>query len=637
MVKNKIPVYAIHLNCDRPPFGLGLIISYLKQSLAPEEIERLDFSSGYIIDAERLREEIEEKGNGIFLFSTYLWNINSHMAESVLIKNRFEDAMIVFGGPFIPRDEELAKRFIVEHPHIDVMVLGEGEDAVLNVIRSYLSDKKYHDIRDITYIKGSEPVFTGIGCIDDVKKLSSPYLSGEYDSFLSVHKPHMVTLETTRGCPFKCAFCDWGQSTNQKIREFDLERIYNELEWVGKNKIPVIELSDSNLGILKRDIKVAEYICEIKERYGFPKEIAANFAKNSHDNVIEIIKKTKEAGLVSQAILSIQTLHSETLRIIGRKNLNEEHYRKSLELFRGLNLPVTIELMLGLPRSTTQSFMSDLQWACDFNLGVYVHFTILIPNTEISRRDFREKYKIVTAAESNLSDPEYLLEIGLKPINENQVVSLESMSQNEFIKMMKLTALFNTFYGESILKYVMFFLKNEHNILQTQFLYDLQHNDLSEYPQILKLRDRGDPDETTVPFTGHEGVLWDTVYENGWEKFYSEVKQYILANYDIADGEELQTVLDIQQFVMGYYGRTLPATREFKYDFPQYFKDIVGGKKNKGLAEYGKCRIKVTDPLNLCSKSSKPDYYEPHHGHIELASDLNAIRFGFDLNEIKDY
>jgi radical SAM superfamily enzyme YgiQ (UPF0313 family) len=635
LVAAKKPVYAIHMNCDRPPIGLGMIISYLKKNLSQKEMDLLDFSPGYIVDMDDLESKVEKYGCGIFFFSTYLWNVSIHLEYSVKLKKRFNNSLIIYGGPFVPRDELSAIKFISDNPYIDILIHGEGEDASLSVIKRYLSQDNYENIDSITYCKNGQFFYNGAKSIDDIQKLPSPYLTGEFDAYLGLHDTQVVTLETTRGCPYKCAFCDWGQSTNQKIREFGMEKIYKELEWVGMNKIPIIELSDSNFGILKRDVQVAEYICKIKQKYGYPKEICANFAKNIHDNVISIIEMTKDAGLVSQAILSIQTLNPETLNIIGRKNLNEEHYKKSLERFRELDLPVTIELMLGLPGCTVQSFKNDLQWACDFNLGVYVHSTILIPNTQIASESFKSKYKILTAAESNLTNPENLKKVGLKSIKDNQVVSLESISQDEFIKMMKLTSVFHIFYGESIIKYLMFYLNNEYGITQIDFLYGLQENDLTEYPLLLKFRDMGDAPASTIAFSGDEDVLWETVRENRWSIFYDDVKKYILAHYEVLE-EELEVVLEIQKFVMGYYNRALPDSREFEYNLPLYFKNIISGKEKKKLVEYGRCVLKVTDPLNICTKSIKPDYYEPHHGHIELSSQLNDLRFGFDLNDVKN-
>ncbi|MCX7747707.1 MAG: radical SAM protein [Clostridia bacterium] len=635
MSKNRTPVYSIHLECDRPPLGLGLIICNMKKNLTKDELERLDFSPGYIVDMEELKKSIVHYGEGIFLFSTYIWNQQSHLEMSKLLRERFEGARILFGGPFIPREKELAVEFLRENPQIDILFHGEGECAVLEAARSLLRGTQDLEIGGITYRKGGSIIHTGSTSVAVLDEIPSPYLMGEFDEFIISNNTQIVSLETSRGCPYHCAFCDWGQSTNQKIREFSLNRIYEELEWVGKNKIPIIELTDSNFGILKRDIEACEYICKVKEKYGFPKEICANFSKNVHENVIKIIKMTKEAGLVSQAILSIQTLNPETLSAIGRKNLNKEHYTKSLKAFKELELPVTVELMLGLPESSVESFKKDLQWACDFNLGVYVHSTLLLPNTEIGTKKFKDRYEMVNASESvRFSDPKFLEQIGLKSIRDNQVVSIASMGEDEFVKMLKLVSVFHIFYGESILKYIMFYLNLEYGISQVEFMFKLQEDDLAKYPLLAKVRDMGDSPASTISFLGDEDVLWDIVYHNRWPQFYSELESYIEEQYEILFDDKLKTVMEIQEFVMGYYGREIPEKRTFKYDFPSYFHGVISQNTVKKLESYCECEIEVHDPLKICSKKVKPDYYEPHHGHIELSSKLNSLRFGFDLNEV---
>jgi len=613
-----------------------MIISYLKKHLNRKLLDKLDFSAGYIVE----KEELEGKTGvpGLFLFSTYLWNIHAHLNVSARIKQESPDSLVIFGGPFIPRDRDEAITFLMENNQIDYLVHGEGEEPIFEIVKSYLTGVMETDISGISCRSRGEILYNGVASVENLNELASPYLSGEFDKYKKEHDIQVVSLEMSRGCPFRCAFCDWGQSTNSRIREFDLHKIYGELEWVGQNKIPIIELTDSNFGILARDVDITRKICETKRKYGYPKEICANFAKNIHGNVIEIIKMTKEAGLVSQAILSIQTLYPETLQIIERKNLNEAHYRKSLESFRELDLPVTIELMLGLPGCTTQSFKDDLQWACDFNLGVYVHSTILIPNTQIASKDFKEEYGIVTAAESNLKDPRYLREIGLESIKDNQVVSLKTLPQLQFIDMMKLTSVFHIFYGESILKYIMFFLRQDYGIRQIDFLNGIQSDMLHQYPKLRKIRDMADAPASTIAFVGDEDILWNTVVNNRWGEFYGDVKRYILEKYDIEEDDEFHTVVDIQQHVLGYYGRTFPGKRIFDFDFISYFKDKIGKSDSPTkLRDYrGKCKIIVTDPLNICSKEVKPDYYEPHHGHIELSSQLNKLRFGFDLNDLRD-
>ena len=70
--------------------------------------------------------------------------------------------------------------------------------------------------------------------INDLTILPSPYLDGTFDDLVEKH-PEVewnCTIETNRGCPYKCSFCDWGSLTYSKVKKFELERIFDEFEWV---------------------------------------------------------------------------------------------------------------------------------------------------------------------------------------------------------------------------------------------------------------------------------------------------------------------------------------------------------------------------------------------------------------------
>lgn len=349
-------------------------------------------------------------------------------------------------------------------------------------------------------------------------------------------------------------------------------------------------------------------------------------------NVVEIIRMTKAAGLVSQAIVSIQTLHPETLRVVGRKNLNEQHYDRVLEEFRDLDLPVTGEFMVGLPNSNVDSFKHDLQWACNNDIGVYVHSTILIPNTEIATPEFRERHGMKTAGETGFEDSELARRAGITGLRPGQVVAINGMHESDFLEVLTLTSVFNVFIGESTLKYVMYYLHREHGIGQLRFLGDLMHTDLDKYPNLQRLRDMGNAPASTIIFDGEADVVWDFVSNNLWSDLYAEVAVYIKEHYSIS-GPMLDMALDVQQFIMAYSTRPCPQEREFPHDFAAYFRDGIAGKPFVPLDRYPPFVLEVQDRLHICSKTEQPEYYEPHHGHTELSSQLRSGLFGFDLKE----
>ena len=68
-----------------------------------------------------------------------------------------------------------------------------------------------------------------------------PCCTGLYDGFIPAGGgPGGLNLETNRGCPYGCTFCDWGSATLSRIRKFDLDRVFAELEWCAKNGFKVV-------------------------------------------------------------------------------------------------------------------------------------------------------------------------------------------------------------------------------------------------------------------------------------------------------------------------------------------------------------------------------------------------------------
>ena len=103
--------------------------------------------------------------------------------------------------------------------------------------------------------------------------LASPYLDGTFEQLLppDLVRASCAVLETNRGCPFRCTFCDWGQALHSPVRELPFERIAEELAWIAARRIARIYLVDANFGIRPRDLDVAREIARLRRERGYPR------------------------------------------------------------------------------------------------------------------------------------------------------------------------------------------------------------------------------------------------------------------------------------------------------------------------------------------------------------------------------
>jgi radical SAM superfamily enzyme YgiQ (UPF0313 family) len=94
-----------------------------------------------------------------------------------------------------------------------------------------------------------------------------------------------------RGCPFACTFCDWGSLTYNKVKKFELERVFDELEWMAQRNFDFISFTDANFGMFaERDSLIADKIIEMSRKIRFsPRTFSVAWAKNQKKEVMWIL------------------------------------------------------------------------------------------------------------------------------------------------------------------------------------------------------------------------------------------------------------------------------------------------------------------------------------------------------------
>ena len=101
-------------------------------------------------------------------------------------------------------------------------------------------------------------------------------------------------------------------------------------------------------------------VIRVKERYGYPLNIEASWAKNKGERFYRIVRKMKHAGLKSSFTLSLQSLAEKALGKMHRENMKLNEFEDLARWMRAEGLDTYAELIWGLPGETSDSFYRGL-------------------------------------------------------------------------------------------------------------------------------------------------------------------------------------------------------------------------------------------------------------------------------------
>jgi Fe-S oxidoreductase len=340
----RIPIYFVPHMKNHYPLALGVLFSAIKNYNEGELLTKYQLVPINFLEPKDLFNGPYKKfGTGIWLFSNYMWSLDVNMMVCDIIKKHNRNNITIHGGPSTPDYPQADKAFMQSHPGVDISVHGEGEISITQIL-SHIDktdqgqlqfSQGLNQVEGITFRQNSDnepfvrtPKRKRTATPDSVP---SPYLTGCFNGY-GVNVEAAI-IESNRGCPFGCTFCDWGSATNQKVRKFDLQRVKDEIDWIAANQIRVLWIADANYGLYDRDIELAQYIVESKQKTGYPEEVVVNYTKNSTWRLVEIIKIFNQGGIISQGIISIQTTDEKTLEVINRKTLKQKNTMNSPKCF----------------------------------------------------------------------------------------------------------------------------------------------------------------------------------------------------------------------------------------------------------------------------------------------------------------
>lgn len=306
----------------------------------------------------------------VIVFSTYIWNYSVNDLAAEYVKKKYPHILTCIGGPQLEysRSDFDQRYWMYDYQCEPTM---PAELYFEDWINSYFENNGKPVREQIAFDRHSKIR----------KSFNYPYISVYEDNFDYIKKAKAyfdskgvisrINYETTRGCPFKCTFCEWGGGTGEKLKKKDLDHIKKDLDVIQKLGFKEIDLIDSNLGAFKeRDWKLLDMI---KER-GLRIMVLSLLKTKDLNRKKEIIDHLMDRGY--RANLSVQTFSKEALTNAQRPDLDLEqqfelvyHIRNRILNHHGeefFNKPseeikeiASAEFIMGMPGSTKDDFYKE--------------------------------------------------------------------------------------------------------------------------------------------------------------------------------------------------------------------------------------------------------------------------------------
>jgi len=361
-----------------PPSALLILAAYVERELPELEIEILD------CQAERmnwhgLEKYIESSKPSMVLTSGFTCNAYTCARTCEIAKTVDEQIVTVAGGihfSFTPEES------LVNFPEIDIVVRGEGELTIVELIKTLNKKGKLDKVQGISFRHKKAIVHTpSRPLIKNLDSLPYPayhlvedYLKQYHFTMMAGRNTRYMILETARGCEYKCSFCTQWNHWGGTWRTKSTKRIVDEIEYLNENYGGVfLWFTDDHVNLRHRGKQLYEEL-----RHRRCKEDIMLFFQARTDDVAsntDLIPKLRDVS-VYWIMCGVETDSEENLKEYKKGIIKSDAYT-AMKILNKNDIFAHAVFVFGSRRDTHESIESLRQFSIDIapDLALYTALT----------------------------------------------------------------------------------------------------------------------------------------------------------------------------------------------------------------------------------------------------------------------
>lgn len=342
----------------------------------------------------------EVKTADVIMFSSYIWNYHIVDELATYVKKISPKTITVVGGPHLG-EKEIDKRPMYDY---FCKVTCPGELFMEDFIDSWFKNNQKPVIEDISFevrsYKKKPWAFP---------KTSAYRQNFEYLSRLKKYaedndmRPYVI-IETTRGCPFACVFCEWGGGIGTKIIKKDVEIVHDDLLALSQAGYKEVVCADANFGVFEdRDIDILKFAKEngvaiVDSSLAKTKDLKRRI--RLIDRLFDVVKPYESQRSVLIPNVGIQSISDEAMKVAKRTDLSVadkialgKHIKTQCDKY---GYKTFLELIRGMPGSTLEDFYAEWEiiYTLEAHNGTWRYDYMVLPDSAANDPDYCKLYDI---------------------------------------------------------------------------------------------------------------------------------------------------------------------------------------------------------------------------------------------------
>jgi anaerobic magnesium-protoporphyrin IX monomethyl ester cyclase len=325
-------------------------------------------------DLEQIRQRISEESPDYVGSTAYTSSIVDAMEVLRAAKEIKPEIKTIIGGIHA---NFMYRQLLEEHPYLDFVVRGEGEETVAELLNSIEFGGDLAEVKGIAYReKGEIKETPNRPFIENMDCLKPAWDLVDWDDYTFYVLPgsRLGLVNSSRGCTHECVFCSQQKFWFRSYRERSAENFVDELEFLSKTySVNVVMLSDE-YPTRNRDRweKILDLMIERDVQMYLLLETCVGDILRDKD----IMWKYRKAGVI-HIYVGVEATNQDTLDIF-KKNIACRDSREAVKIINDAGIISECSFVLGMPDESPEKIAETLELARHYNPDM-AHFLMIAP------------------------------------------------------------------------------------------------------------------------------------------------------------------------------------------------------------------------------------------------------------------